>query len=113
MRANELVLAFSFAVAACGSSHARTSAPQNSTPATRDAATTEELPAEVTKLTERWETCWHFAGEEATDAARRKEIEDGVAAWCTGNEDERARLEAKYRDRADVQTALKKLDEMQ
>jgi hypothetical protein len=96
---------------ACGSSPKPTSEPSNSTPP--EGPTLDDLPAEVKTLTERWENCWHFAGEEGTDPARRKEIEDGLAQWCPGNENERARLRAKYRDRPDVQDALKKLDEMQ
>lgn len=75
----------------------------------------DTMPSEVSTLLERWENCWHFAGEEAPpgDAARRAEIEAGINQWCPGNEQERARLTTKYRDRADVQDALKKLDEMQ
>ena len=34
----------------------------------------DTLPAEVTTLVDRWTNCWHFAGEEATDDARRIEI---------------------------------------
>jgi hypothetical protein len=99
------------AASACGGSTKPTSAPSNATPA--EGPTLDDLPAEVKTLTERWETCWHFAGEEGTDPARRKEIDDGLAQWCPGNENERARLKAKYRDRKDVQDALSKLDEMQ
>ena len=71
------------------------------------------LPGEVTTLTERWEQCWHFAGEEPYDAARRAELEAAIAKWCPGNDDERARLRTKYRGNADVARALKALDEMQ
>ena len=95
---------------ACSSSPKATT-PTNSTP--RESPQLDALPAEVSTLIERWENCWHFAGEEGTDPARRKEIEDGLANFCPGNENERARLMAKYKDRADVQDALKKLDEMQ
>jgi len=65
------------------------------------------LPAEVTKLVERWETCWHFAGEEPYSAARRQEIADGIAAWCPGNDAERGRLEAKWQGDAAVQDEMK------
>src|SRR5260370_41338287 len=71
------------------------------------------LPAEVTTLGERWETCWHFAGEEPYDAARAKEIADGQAKWCPGNDAERERLRVKWKDDARVQEALRKLDAMQ
>jgi hypothetical protein len=87
-------------VVACGS-------PQPAKPA----PTT--LPAEVTKLVERWEMCWHFAGEEPYDAARAKQIQDGQAEWCPGNEAERERLRVKWKDDARVQDALRKLDAMQ
>jgi hypothetical protein len=104
-------LALVLVLAACGSSPKQATEPSNSAPP--EGPTLDDLPAEVKSLTERWENCWHFAGEEGTDPARRKEIEDGLAQWCPGNENERATLAAKYRDRADVQDALKKLDEMQ
>lgn len=94
-------------LAACGSSPKP--APQNHEPA----PPLDTMPAEVTTLVDRWTNCWHFAGEEATDDPRRIEIEAGINQWCPGNEQERARLTAKYRDRPDVQNALKKLDEMQ
>jgi hypothetical protein len=71
------------------------------------------LPAEVTTLVARWEECWHWAGEEPYDADRRRQIEEGVARACPGNDEERERLRAKYGGRADVLDALKKLDEMQ
>ncbi len=64
-------------------------------------------------MTERWEQCWHFAGEEPSDAARRAEIETALAKYCPGNEVERDRLRAKHRGRADVEQALGALDEMQ
>lgn len=70
------------------------------------------LPPEVTTLTERWQICWHFAGEEPYNAARRAQIADGESEWCPGNEGERDRLRAKYKDDATVQDALRKLDEM-
>jgi hypothetical protein len=87
-------------VAACGS-------PQPAKPAAT------ALPADVTKLVERWEMCWHFAGEEPYDAARAKQIADGQAEWCPGNEAERERLRVKWKDDARVQDALRKLDAMQ
>jgi hypothetical protein len=70
------------------------------------------LPDEVTRFLERWETCWHFSGEEGYDAARRQELADAVAASCPGNELERARLQAKWQGDPAVQDALRKLDEM-
>lgn len=71
------------------------------------------LPAEVTRLVERWQLCWHFAGEEPYDDARKQQIADGEAESCPGNEAERARLTEKYRGDAAVQTELHKLDAMQ
>jgi len=97
------------ATCACASS-SPTPAPSNSAPREQ---TQTGLPADVKTLTERWEQCWHFAGEEPYDAQRKKEIEQGIATWCNGNEEQRERLRTKYRDRADVRSALKKLDEMQ
>ena len=103
-------LALVAALAACGGSQREPSTPRNSVPAS---ASPKELPDEVRRLLERWENCWHFAGEEGTDPARKKEIEDGTAKWCPGNGDERTRLRLKYQNRADVLDALNKLDEMQ
>ena len=88
------------AILACGS------APPPTTPARTG------LPADVTTLVQRWEMCWHFAGEEPYDAARAKEIADGQATWCPGNDAERTRLRAKWKDDPAVQDALRKLDEM-
>jgi hypothetical protein len=100
-------LALVLLIACSSASHpARTAAP---TPVPTPAG----LPAEVTKLLERWETCWHFSGEEPYDAARRKELADAVAASCPGNEEERTRLQQKWASDPAVQDALRKLDEMQ
>ena len=74
---------------------------------------TATLPAEVTKLVERWQMCWHFAGEEPYDEARRAQIAEGEAEWCPDNEDERERLRVKWQADPAVQDALRKLDEMQ
>lgn len=93
----------------------RPSAPQspdNQVAATPDAAVAG-LPAEVTALVARWEECWHWAGEEPYDADRRKQIEEGVARSCPGNDEERERLRTKYQGRRDILDALRKLDEMQ
>jgi len=103
---------------ACGGAPSTTSTPVGSAaPAPTSTPTppsrTASIPAEVAKLVERWATCWHFAGEEPYDAERAKQIQDGVAKSCPGNEEERARLEAKYAGRADVMRELAKLDDMQ
>lgn len=100
------------AVVGCSSRAPHHEPPQNQVVAPADAAIAG-LPAEVTKLVERWEMCWHWAGEEPYDADRRQQIADGVAKSCPGNEEERDRLRAKYRGRPDVLDALKKLDDMQ
>jgi hypothetical protein len=97
-----------FALAACSSS----SKPIPSNRA-QPQPQLDTMPAEVSTLVDRWTNCWHFAGEEATDDARRIEIEAGINQWCPGNEQERARLQTKYRDRANVMAELRKLDEMQ
>ena len=97
-----------FVLAACGSSPKPT--PANHV---EPQPQLDPMPAEVTTLVDRWTNCWHFAGEEATDDARRIEIEAGINQWCPGNELERARLTRKYRDRPDIMAELTKLDEMQ
>lgn len=103
-------VAIVLALAACGASPSSTTTLHNTTPASHDAP---ELPDEVKRLLERWENCWHFAGEEGSDTARKQEIDDGIATWCPGNDAERTRLRLKYQNRADVLDALNKLDEMQ
>jgi hypothetical protein len=102
-----------FTLLACSSRAPHHETPENQTPVTVADAGVAGLPAEVTKLIERWEACWHWAGEEPYDADRRQQIADGVAHSCPGNEEERDRLRAKYGKRPDVLDALKKLDEMQ
>lgn len=97
--------------AGCGSAPPPAALPHNTADSTPPDAVIG-IPAEVTALVDRWTTCWHFAGEEATSPGRAKEIADGEQRWCPGNDGERARLTAKYRDRADVQDALRKLDDM-
>jgi hypothetical protein len=97
---------------ACSSRAPRHENPQNQTVVVADAGAAG-LPAEVTRLVERWQECSHWGGEEPYDADRRKQIADGVARSCPGNEEERARLRATYADRPDVLDALKKLDEME
>lgn len=71
------------------------------------------MPAEVSTLLERWESCWHFRGEEATSPERQQEILAGQDKWCPGNEAELARLRAKYAAQPDVMKALAKTDEQQ
>lgn len=105
-----------FAVlAACGGGGAAPATPVGSAPAPAPAnpPPATGIPAEVTQLLARWETCWHFAGEEPYDAERAKQIADGIAKSCPGNDEERARLATKYAQRADVMRELAKLDAMQ
>jgi hypothetical protein len=71
-----------------------------------------ELPAEVEKLVERWEMCGHFSGEEPYHAERAKQIADGQAEWCPGNEAARDRLRVKWKGNAAVQDALRKPDDI-
>jgi hypothetical protein len=100
-----------FAVAvACGGSPPPAPPSHHATAPHGDAAPAA-MPAEVERLVERWEMCQHWAGEEPYDQARRAELEAGVAASCPGNDETRARLEAKYADRADVIAKLRALPE--
>ena len=95
---------------ACGATPPPADKPQASESARPPGA---PIPEEVTKLAERWQMCWHFAGEEPYDAERSKQIADGEHEWCPGNEVERDRLRVKWKDDPAVQAALHKLDEMQ
>lgn len=98
-----------FLIIACGSPPAAKPIGNAAVPVSEPAG----LPADVKAFVERWETCWHWSGEEPYDAARAQEIRLGVENSCPGNEEERERLRLKWKDRRDVQDALRKLDEMQ
>jgi hypothetical protein len=111
--ASALMAAVTGFAIACSSRAPRHETPENQAPVALVDAAVAGLPAEVTKLVSRWQECWHWAGEEPYDADRRQQIADGVAGSCPGNEEERDRLRAKYRERQDVLDALSKLDEMQ
>jgi hypothetical protein len=64
------------------------------------------LPAEVRAFITRRDSCDHFRGEEAHDAARAAEIARQLRASCTGTDAALARLKRIHaRDRA-VQRAL-------
>jgi hypothetical protein len=104
-------LVMSLVLAACGAS----APPPPPSPANSSPPRAEDtaMPAEVSTLLERWETCWHFRGEEAYSPERQQEILDGQHKWCPGDVAELARLRAKYKDRADVQQALDKTNEWQ
>lgn len=67
--------------------------------------------ADVDALIERWELCHHWAGEEPYDAARRAEIERGIADSCPGNDQARAQLARRYADRPAVLARLRALEE--
>lgn len=51
------------------------------------------MPADVRAFIVRENTCQHFAGEDAYDAARRVELEQASAEFCDGRE---ARFDALY-----------------
>jgi hypothetical protein len=54
-------------------------------------------PADVGAYMDRAEGCWHFAGEEAYDAARRAEIDRALAELkCSSLKAEEATLRRKY-----------------
>ncbi len=74
----------------------------------------QPIPLEVTAFVDRWTNCWHFLGEEAPagNTARAKEIQDGVARWCPGNEERLVALKAAYKDRPDVLAALAARDQL-
>lgn len=86
--------AAAFSLAACnnpGTEPADAPAPA-SAPATPSAAVSEPgaasaLPADMQAHAEHAQLCEHFAGEEPYDAARRKELEDGMKANCGPLED--------------------------
>ena len=63
------------------------SAPAAAAPAAAATPAAAALPADMQAHAEHAELCEHFAGEEPYDAARRKELEDGMKANCGPLED--------------------------
>lgn len=55
-----------------------------------------QMPADVRAFLERENTCQHFAGEEAYDAARQRELEAASAEFCDGREDQFKALYQRY-----------------
>ena len=99
-------------VVACGGHAATPTGIENrARPVAVDGGAPAGMPAEVDALVARWQLCQHWGGEEPYDAARRAEIEQGVADSCTGNDETRAALEQRYADRPEVMTRLRALEE--
>lgn len=55
------------------------------------------MPEPIRAFVARQDTCNHFAGEDAYDAARGRELEKAMARYCNGNEQTWAKLRAQYR----------------
>ncbi|WP_053069644.1 hypothetical protein [Xanthomonas sp. NCPPB 1128] len=55
------------------------------------------MPEPIRAFVARQDTCNHFAGEDAYDAARGRELEKAMAKYCDGNEQTWAKLRAQYR----------------
>ena len=107
-----MLVALVVSLVGCGGHAATPTGIENrARPAVVDAGGPAGMPAEVDALVARWELCQHWAGEEPYDAARRAEIEQGVAESCTGNDETRTALEQRYADRPDVMDRLRALEE--
>ncbi|MGB4813092.1 MAG: hypothetical protein WBP13_11520 [Methylophilaceae bacterium] len=68
---------------------------------------TKGMPKQVKKVIERQVACNHWAGEEAYDDARAKEITTAVASLkCETLEQDELRLIKKYQSNAKVKSAI-------
>ena len=65
------------------------------------------LPADVQHFIVRHDDCMHWAGEEPYDADRRREIERGVAAACTGLDASAVTLRHRYAKNAKIRATLR------
>lgn len=64
------------------------------------------MPADVQAFLARENTCQHFAGEEAYDDERRRELEEAGARFCEGREKIFTDLVARHRDDCAIRAAL-------
>ncbi|MCC6595169.1 MAG: hypothetical protein IT477_01520 [Rhodanobacteraceae bacterium] len=64
------------------------------------------LAPEVMRFIQRRDSCDHFRGEEAYDAARREFLLLRVREHCTGSDAELAALKARYKDQPAVMERL-------
>ena len=55
------------------------------------------LPSDVMRFTRQRDLCDHYRQEEPYDDARRKFLQEGVRASCSGTDRALRRLKAKYR----------------
>lgn len=55
------------------------------------------LPSDVMRFTRQRDLCDHYRHEEPYDGARRKFLQDGMRASCSGTDRALRRLKAKYR----------------
>lgn len=70
-------------------------------------AARKTVPADVGAYMDRAEGCWHFAGEEPYDAARRAQIDRALADLrCTRLKEDATALRRKYARSAPVLDAL-------
>jgi hypothetical protein len=75
------------------------------------ACATGRLPGDVQKFVERRDICDHLRGEAGDyngDLEREKEINDGIAKFCTGTDKELALLRMKHVENQPVLEMLSK-----
>ena len=68
-----------------------------------------EIPNDVRDFVIKAQACGHFSGEPAYDGERRKFLEKMVAETCTGLEEKRPKLLAKYDGNAQVADLIKEV----
>lgn len=71
------------------------------------------MPRDVQAYVVRWNDCQHWAGEPAFDAARRRQIEQGVEKACTGVDDLGRRVRARHAANPAVIERLKEYDNLE
>jgi hypothetical protein len=65
-----------------------------------------QMPHDVQAFIARENTCQHFAGEEAYDVERRRELEEASAKYCEGREKIFADLVARHQNDCAIREAL-------
>jgi hypothetical protein len=110
------VCAAALSLAACNKPAEPAAAPEAAaTPAaeaTAAPAAASGLPADVVALTENFELCEHFAGEEPYDDARRAEIDAAIEANCRPVKNALPGLKTKYAGNAAVMAVLTHWEEL-
>lgn len=107
-RVAALLMLATFLVTAPGMATAKQRAPQPLTEAQLKAyPEARGLPADVQQFIVNHSDCEHWAGEEPYDAARRREIDRGIAASCKGLDASAVTLRKRYAKHPKISALLR------